>query len=363
MTTSRSTVSFHAVCIASVLALASACSADVTQPVDADMPAPVPLAPIFNLVTSDDGEPTYIRWFRSNACPGCEYEIRVRFHGYTNAYAAPVLRGGSGGEELPGGGTAPIGSGGTAFLFPARLRLGAPNEYITVDLCKRNYDPTETIYLGCDMVDTGWLINPSDNRVRKYFLYGGYEIELAWQEVYYAVDHVDIDPPSAYVYSGMSTHLNAIAYDALNRKIPGWPVSWSSSNTKVATVSFQGYVEGDRPGTARITGKVSTKSDYSSVTVVNALAASIEGQFDVQPHLYCYWIGSIGNSNATEPLSYEWRVNEVVRGTDSMFSWTVGGVESSFQLALNVRDAEGREGWAFRTVTVSEEGASSCEPQ
>src|SRR5206468_10532504 len=56
----------------------------------------------------------------------------------------------------------------------------------------------------------------------------------------------------------------------------GRTVTWSSSNTAVATVSNSGLVSGVTPGTATITATSEGKSGTSSVTVTNVPVATVD---------------------------------------------------------------------------------------
>src|SRR5204863_2224 len=87
---------------------------------------------------------------------------------------------------------------------------------------------------------------------------------------------VDVTPPSALVQSGQTVHLAATSFPARRSSDLGRTVTWSSSNTAVATVSNGGLVSGVTPGSATITATSEGKSGTSSITVTNVAVATVE---------------------------------------------------------------------------------------
>jgi uncharacterized protein YjdB len=81
------------------------------------------------------------------------------------------------------------------------------------------------------------------------------------------VARVVVSPASTSVKHGNTKQLVAVAYDAANNIITGRAVTWSSSDTKVATVSATGVVKGVTVGTVTITATVDGKSGTSIVKV------------------------------------------------------------------------------------------------
>src|SRR5207253_5002745 len=76
--------------------------------------------------------------------------------------------------------------------------------------------------------------------------------------------------------AGQPLHALPIPRDAGGTPLSGRTVTWSSSNTTVATVSNSGLVSGVTPGTATITATSEGKSGTSSVTVTNVPVATVE---------------------------------------------------------------------------------------
>jgi uncharacterized protein YjdB len=94
-----------------------------------------------------------------------------------------------------------------------------------------------------------------------------------------------IPPTSIYLPGSKTIEEGEYAYitASVSPSNATYTLSWSSSNTDVATVSSAGRVYGKKPGTARITAKINgySLSDYCDVTVkakqVIATKLSIEG--------------------------------------------------------------------------------------
>lgn len=83
---------------------------------------------------------------------------------------------------------------------------------------------------------------------------------------------ISISPGSATVSAGAGVQLTATARDASGTLIPGVTVTWSSSNSGVASVNGAGWVSGSGTGTATITASASCcgVSGTSQVTVTSS---------------------------------------------------------------------------------------------
>jgi hypothetical protein len=86
------------------------------------------------------------------------------------------------------------------------------------------------------------------------------------------VTSVNVTPGSASVQVGGTTQLSATVLDANGATMSGQTVTWSSSNTGVATVSGSGLVTGVAGGTATITATSSGKQGTAAVTVSAPIA-------------------------------------------------------------------------------------------
>ncbi|MFL5606534.1 MAG: beta strand repeat-containing protein, partial [Gemmatimonadaceae bacterium] len=86
---------------------------------------------------------------------------------------------------------------------------------------------------------------------------------------------VAVEPPSASVIAGQTTTLVATVRDANGAVVTDRPVTWTSSNTTVATVSATGVVTAVTPGGATITATSESKSGSATVTVTPVPVSSV----------------------------------------------------------------------------------------
>jgi uncharacterized protein YjdB len=100
----------------------------------------------------------------------------------------------------------------------------------------------------------------------------GKEGRATWRVVS-AVDRVAIAPLSADVPLGSSRQLAANVLDAAGNAISGRPVTWSSSNSAVATVSVSGLVSAVALGRVTITATAENKSGTATIDVVDPVAS------------------------------------------------------------------------------------------
>jgi uncharacterized protein YjdB len=92
------------------------------------------------------------------------------------------------------------------------------------------------------------------------------------------VASVAVTPNPVSITVGQSSQLQAAAHDASGITITGRPVSWSSGNTAIATVSESGLVKGVAAGTTTITATIDGKTGSTPVTVTNIPVASVAVQ-------------------------------------------------------------------------------------
>lgn len=81
------------------------------------------------------------------------------------------------------------------------------------------------------------------------------------------VGSVSVTPAQASIAAGVTVQLTAEVKDAAGNVLNNRPVTWSSSDTTVATVSSSGVVTGVAPGKATITAASGGKSGSAQVTV------------------------------------------------------------------------------------------------
>jgi len=89
------------------------------------------------------------------------------------------------------------------------------------------------------------------------------------------VASVSVSPASASVSTGQTTQLTATPRDASGNPLSGRPVSWTTSNGAVATVSSSGLVTGAAAGSATITATSEGKTGTSAITVTSVPVASV----------------------------------------------------------------------------------------
>jgi uncharacterized protein YjdB len=94
----------------------------------------------------------------------------------------------------------------------------------------------------------------------------------------FPVGSVVVSPATKAMLVTQSFALSVTVKDSLGTVVTDRPVSWTSSNTTVATVSSTGVVTAVAPGTATITAKSETKSGTCAVTVTAVPVSSVAVQ-------------------------------------------------------------------------------------
>ncbi|HJR63395.1 MAG TPA: Ig-like domain-containing protein [Gemmatimonadaceae bacterium] len=97
----------------------------------------------------------------------------------------------------------------------------------------------------------------------------------------FPVGSVSVDPTSATVFIGRTTQLTATVRNTQGEVMTGQAVTWSSSNSNVATVSTSGLVTGVASGTATITATSGGRSGTSAITVTPVPTGSVTVTPDV----------------------------------------------------------------------------------
>ena len=80
-------------------------------------------------------------------------------------------------------------------------------------------------------------------------------------------NRVEVTPATALVDVGSSFRLTATVFDTRGNVIPGAPVAWTSSDTRIATVDDGGRVRGVREGSVIITATSADKAGTAAVGV------------------------------------------------------------------------------------------------
>src|SRR6185295_6603066 len=89
------------------------------------------------------------------------------------------------------------------------------------------------------------------------------------------VASVTVTPTSASVPQGQTVQLSATPKDANGTALTGRVVTWSSSNTAVASVNASGLVTSGAAGSATITATSEGKTGTSAITVTIVPVASV----------------------------------------------------------------------------------------
>jgi uncharacterized protein YjdB len=90
------------------------------------------------------------------------------------------------------------------------------------------------------------------------------------------VASVEVVPASASVQVGSTVQLGAIVRDANGNVLVGRPVTWTTSDGSVASVSTSGLVTGRAEGPVTITATSEGRSGSASITVTRVPVASVE---------------------------------------------------------------------------------------
>ena len=183
-------------------------------------------------------------------------------------------------------------SGGTVYTFP--------NGSLTWNTLK-NYGSNFTIVIP---------LCPSSNQYPYVYVYGA-EIEVTYTAGNVAVTGVTLDKATDSVEVGSTTQLTATVApsNATNQA-----VSWSSSNTSVATVNSSGVVTGVAAGSAVITVTTSdgNKTATCTVTVTQPTLVTYKLATSMQPGK-SYLIAN-GNSGSVYLLSNEANGSRKLKG-------------------------------------------------
>ncbi len=91
-----------------------------------------------------------------------------------------------------------------------------------------------------------------------------------------AVDAVELTPPMANIEAGRTVTLTARPIDGNGGVITGRPVTWSSNNTQIATVSSAGVVTARGAGEARIAASIAGRSAVAVITVTAREVAGVQ---------------------------------------------------------------------------------------
>jgi hypothetical protein len=164
-----------------------------------------------------------------------------------------------------------------------------------------------------------------------------------------AVDSVTVSPtaPTATIGS-YSPHMTGTC-------VPGWPcpLTWSSSNPSIATVSSTGVVSGVAPGTATISACSFFKCGSQPVTVVQGFTVTITGASRMPPGGNCIYYASA--SGGVGPYTYQWTFSPPIVGyspSNGVFSAYAESSSGSSNLTVTATGADGGIKSATKTITI-----------
>ena len=164
---------------------------------------------------------------------------------------------------------------------------------------------------------------------------------------------VTVAPASASVLVGQLLVLSATTADSAGNVLSGRPVTWSSSNTTVATVSSTGLLTGVASGAATITATSEGKSGTAEVTVTVAPVATVT----VSPGAPSVAIGGTAqltaalrdaNGNPLSGRTVTWATSDGGVATVSSTGLVTGVTVGSATITAT---SEGKSGSATVTVT------------
>jgi uncharacterized protein YjdB len=95
------------------------------------------------------------------------------------------------------------------------------------------------------------------------------------------VSRVTVNPNSAMVEIGATRQLTAIAQDAELRTLTGRTIAWTSSDSKIATVSASGLVTGVSVGNTTIVATSEGKSGTATIIVTDSVATELQSGNEV----------------------------------------------------------------------------------
>jgi hypothetical protein len=313
---------------AAALVFSAACSELPTASVGSTPKLIAPKGPLANYTTPNYHGGMWLYYFHANE----NSYLRWSFHGYGQESGTTEWLGGNCDSSCP------------TWLSRSIVRNGAPDDYLTIEVCTDFFGACHS-HGSVDVRDwengLQYLGVKEDGNTFAAFI-------VKWDSVDYQAAGVDVTGLGS-VPSGATLEATASAWDSHHRYIPGLPVSWSSSDTHIATVSAGGGVTGREPGTVTITATVGGVSGSHEVTINNDLGVNIIGETNPKPGSVCRYYAEVFSSYA-EPLSYEWRLGwdseSQIMGSGTYFDRQLGSNESA-RFMLRVRDANGREGWAY----------------
>jgi uncharacterized protein YjdB len=167
------------------------------------------------------------------------------------------------------------------------------------------------------------------------------------------VASVTVTPASASIQQGQTIQLTATPKDANGNALTGRVVTWSSSNTAVASVNAGGFVTSGAAGSATITAASEGKSGTSAITVTSVPVASVTvspapGSVQAGQTLQLTATPKDVNGNPLTGRTISWSSSNTSVATVSASGLVTGVVAGSATITAT---SEGQSGTSAITVT------------
>jgi len=178
------------------------------------------------------------------------------------------------------------------------------------------------------------------------------------------VASVTVTPASANLQTGQTVQLTATARDASGNPLSGRVMTWTSTNTSIATVNGSGLVSGAGAGSATITATTEGQSGTSSVTVTFVPVASVT----VAPASASVQVGQTvqltatprdANGNALSGRAVTWSSTNTTVATVNGTGLVQGATAGSATITAT---SEGQSGTSAVTVTVAPVATVTVSP-
>lgn len=179
------------------------------------------------------------------------------------------------------------------------------------------------------------------------------------------VSLVRIVPPTPSVQAGRTVTLAAEAVDASGAEVVGRPVSWTSSNPNVASVSNAGVVTGVATGQATITATVDGINGTAVVTVSAVPASSVtivpdNGSVEQGEALQLSAVARDAQGNTLTGKNATWSSSDEAIATVSSTGRVVGISEGSFTITARIDGVSGTGSYSVTKIPV---GVVQVSPQ
>lgn len=156
------------------------------------------------------------------------------------------------------------------------------------------------------------------------------------------VARIDLQPPAISIIAGGTQQLAATAYDAQGNVLGGRPISFSTSDAAVATVTSTGLVTGLAPGSANITA--STEGRLAAAVVSVAESQLPVARLDVTPANASIVVGGSvqlsgvaydAQGRVTTAAPFQWVTNSPQVATVNSSGLVVGVAPGSAQVTVS----------------------------